>query len=86
MSLNTYRNQIALSAISILMLSGCGSKPLILPTPSPDLMSPPCKISNAANNSDDDLIADIETANCVKELRSDKYRWQLYYKTVINAR
>ncbi|HGK4001942.1 TPA: hypothetical protein ACJ2O0_005382, partial [Klebsiella pneumoniae] len=53
-----------------------------LPTPSPDLMSPPCKASDAAKDSDEDLQADIESTQCLRQLRLDKYRWQAYYKAI----
>lgn len=43
-------------------------------------MQPPCKISEAATNSDDDLVADVQTAQCVQELRLNTYRWQAWYK------
>jgi hypothetical protein len=46
-------------------------------------MNPPCRASNAGNNSDEDLQADIETAECLRQLRLDKYRWQAYYKAII---
>lgn len=48
----------------------------------PDLMSPPCKASDAGNDSDEDLQSDIETAQCLRQLRLDKYRWQAYYRAV----
>ena len=34
------------------------------------------------SNSDEDLQADIETAECLRQLRLDKYRWQAWYKAV----
>ncbi|HHS9980251.1 hypothetical protein ACYBZN_17275, partial [Klebsiella pneumoniae] len=58
------------------------SAPSMLPTPSPDLMSPPCKASDAGNDSDEDLQSDVETAQCLRQLRLDKYRWQAYYRAV----
>lgn len=54
----------------------------MLPTPSADLMQEPCKGSNAGTNSDDDLQADIETAECLRQLRLDKYRWQAWYNAL----
>ena len=42
-------------------------------------MQPPCKASTAGNNSDEDLQADIETAQCMRELRLNIYRWQAWY-------
>ncbi|ELM7985844.1 hypothetical protein Q2Q12_002968 [Escherichia coli] len=45
-------------------------------------MLEPCKGSNAGINSDDDLQADIETAQCLRQLRLDKYRWQAWYNAV----
>ena len=43
-------------------------------------MQAPCKISEAATNSDDDLVADVQTAQCVQQLRLNTYRWQAWYK------
>ncbi|EHN4669778.1 hypothetical protein [Escherichia coli] len=54
-------------------------RPSTLRTPSADLMQEPCKASNAGRNSDEDLQADIETVNCLRQLRLDKYRWQAWY-------
>lgn len=55
--------------------------PSMRPTPSADLMQEPCKgASQAGTNSDEDLPADIETAECLRQLRLDKYRWQAWYK------
>ncbi len=65
-----------------MMLCSCVSAPSMLPTPSPDLMSPPCKASDAAKDSDEDLQADIESTQCLRQLRLDKYRWQAYYKAI----
>lgn len=45
-------------------------------------MQAPCKISEAATNSDDDLVADVQTAQCVQQLRLNTYRWQEWYKAV----
>nr|DAN09546.1 MAG TPA: hypothetical protein [Caudoviricetes sp.]DAW22684.1 MAG TPA: hypothetical protein [Caudoviricetes sp.] len=45
-------------------------------------MSPPCKASDAAKDSDEDLQADIESTQCLRQLRLDKYRWQAYYKAI----
>lgn len=80
--LNMSANLTGLNAILILMLSGCASMPSTRPTISPDLMLPPCKISNSAVNSDDDLQADIATAECAARLRTNIYRWQAYYKSI----
>ncbi|TNV22764.1 hypothetical protein FH968_01575 [Buttiauxella sp. B2] len=54
-----------------------------LPIISQDLMTPPCRISNAAADSDGELIADKETAECVRELRLNIYRWQAWYKALL---
>jgi len=64
-------------------LSGCGNALSTLPTPSADLMQPPSKASDAGKYSDEDLQADVETAECLRQLRLDKYRWQAWYKAVI---
>jgi len=45
-------------------------------------MQEPCQASDAGTNSDEDLQADIETAECLQRLRLDKYRWQAWYKAV----
>ncbi|HEJ9319316.1 hypothetical protein [Klebsiella pneumoniae] len=45
-------------------------------------MNPPCKASDAGKDSDEDLQADIETAQCLRQLRLDKYRWQAYYRAI----
>ena len=66
----------------MMLLCSCVSAPSMLPTPSPDLMSPPCKASDAGNDSDEDLQSDVETAQCLRQLRLDKYRWQAYYRAV----
>jgi len=68
--------------ILTMSLSGCAERQSTLPTPSADLMQEPCKGSNAGTNSDEDLQADIETAECLRQLRLDKYRWQAWYKAV----
>lgn len=60
----------------------CASELSTLPTPSPDLMSPPCKASDAGKDSDEDLQSDVETAQCLRQLRLDKYRWQAYYRAI----
>ena len=65
-----------------MMLCSYASELSPLPTPSPDLMNPPCKASDAGKDSDEDLQADIETAQCLRQLRLDKYRWQAYYRAV----
>ncbi|HEC2612927.1 TPA: hypothetical protein R2K76_005886 [Raoultella ornithinolytica] len=65
-----------------MMLCSCANVPSTLPMPSPDLMTAPCKASDAGKDSDEDLQADIETAQCLRQLRLDKYRWQAYYRAV----
>ncbi len=55
----------------------------MLPTPSADLMQEPCKGSDAGANSDEDLQADIETAQCLRQLRLNTYRWQAWYKALL---
>jgi len=45
-------------------------------------MQEPCRASDAGTNSDEDLQADIETAECLRQLRLDKYRWQAWYNAV----
>ncbi|MEQ5056186.1 hypothetical protein ABN154_31330 [Klebsiella michiganensis] len=65
-----------------MLLCSCASGPLTLPAPSPDLMNPPCRPAKAGRNSDEDLLADIETAQCLRQLRLDKYRWQAWYRAV----
>lgn len=63
----------------MMSLCGCASVPSTLPTPSADLMQEPCRASNAGANCDEDLQADIETTECLRQLRLDKYRWQAWY-------
>ncbi|CRL45831.1 hypothetical protein SGGMMB4_03920 [Sodalis glossinidius str. 'morsitans'] len=41
---------------------------------------PPCKVSDAGKNSDEDLLADIQTDECARELRTTIYRWQSWYR------
>lgn len=48
----------------------------------PGFDEPPCKASDAAKDSDEDLQADIESTQCLRQLRLDKYRWQAYYKAI----
>jgi uncharacterized membrane protein len=73
--------RIILSAILTITLCSCGSEPSMRPTPSADLMQEPCKgASKAGTDSDEDLQADIETAECLRQLRLDKYRWQAWYR------
>ncbi|MDK7643355.1 hypothetical protein QP643_12490 [Klebsiella aerogenes] len=43
-------------------------------------MNPPCKLSNAGDDSDADLQADTQTAECGQELRTNIYRWQSWYR------
>ncbi|EOM9751473.1 hypothetical protein ACNGWO_003891, partial [Salmonella enterica] len=58
----------------------CGSGQSTRPTISRDLMSPPCKASDAGRDSDEDLQADTQTTECVRELRTNIYRWQSWYR------
>ena len=74
--------RIVLCASLTMLLCSCASVQSTLPTPSADLMQEPCKGSNAGTNSDEDLQADIETAECLRQLRLDKYRWQAWYNAV----
>jgi len=46
-------------------------------------MQEPCRASNAGADSDADLQADIETAECLRQLRLDKYRWQAWYNALL---
>lgn len=50
------------SASLILLLCNCASVQLTRPTISPDLMNPPCRLSNAGADSDADLLADTQSA------------------------
>jgi hypothetical protein len=45
-------------------------------------MQEPCKGSDAGADSDADLQADIETAECLRQLRINTYRWQAWYNAV----
>ena len=45
-------------------------------------MNPPCRPAKAGRDSDEDLLADIETAQCLRRLRLDTYRWQAWYRAV----
>ncbi|HCJ1210811.1 TPA: hypothetical protein NQO03_005431 [Klebsiella pneumoniae] len=74
--------RIVLCAGLTMMLCSCASELSTLPTPSPDLMTAPCKASDAGKDSDEDLQSDVETAQCLRQLRLDKYRWQAYYRAV----
>ena len=46
-------------------------------------MTAPCKASDAGKDSDEDLQTDKETAECLRELRLNIYRWQAWYKSSI---
>ena len=70
----------------MMLLSGCASGPPTLPDISPDLMNPPCRPAKAGRDSDEDLLADIETAQCLRRLRLDTYRWQAWYRAVASFR
>ncbi|HCT8712742.1 TPA: hypothetical protein OUA56_005014 [Raoultella ornithinolytica] len=74
--------RIVLCAGLTMMLCSCASELSTLPTPSPDLMNPPCKASDAGKDTDEDLQSDVETAQCLRQLRLDKYRWQAYYRAI----
>ncbi len=60
----------------------CASVQSTLPTPSADLMQAPCQASDAGTNSDEDLQADIETTQCVRQLRLNTYRWQVWFNAL----
>ncbi len=63
------------------MLCSCVSAPSTRPTPSADLMQEPCRGAiKAGTDSDEDLLADIETSKCLRELRTNIYRWQMWYR------
>lgn len=78
---NMSRTRTALCARLMMSLSGCANEPSTLPTLSQNFMMPPRRISNAA--ADCDLIAGKETAECVRELRLNIYRWQVCYKALL---
>ncbi|ELY4457376.1 hypothetical protein SMZ63_003986 [Cronobacter sakazakii] len=77
-----FKIRIVPAVILMMSLSGCASVQSTLPTPSADLMQPPCKASDAGADSDSDLQSDVETAECLRQLRLDKYRWQAWYNAV----
>ncbi|HIG7755991.1 TPA: hypothetical protein ACYF4T_004915 [Klebsiella pneumoniae] len=43
-------------------------------------MNQPCRLSDAGTDSDADLQADTQTAECGRELRTNIYRWQSWYR------
>lgn len=78
---------IKIMGVSILMvlLSGCVNSSS-MPSLPQDLMQAPCKISEAATNSDDDLVGDVQTAQCVQQLHLNTYRWQAWYKAAAGGK
>lgn len=50
------------------------------PTPSASLKAEPCELSAAGKDSDEDLQADIENAQCAASLRQQVYGWQAWYE------
>jgi len=47
------------------------------------LMREPCKASDAGANSDEDLQSDVETTQCLRQLRLNTYRWQAWYNALL---
>ena len=65
-------------------LTACASKPQpsIMPTISPDLMTPPCKLLAPSSDSDEDLAIDVQNAECVRQLRLRVFRLQDWVRNV----
>lgn len=69
---------------SSLILAGCAqtAAPLRMPTISPDMMTPPCKLLPPSANADEDLSIDVQNAECVRQLRLNVYRLQDWVRNV----
>ena len=70
--------KITVFVSAVLFLVGCSSSPapLTMPTPSPAMMTPPCKLLPPSANADGDLSVDVQNAECVRQLRLKVYRLQ----------
>lgn len=65
-----------------MLLESSVGEPSILPSISPYLMNPPCRPEKAGRDSVEELLANIETAQCLRQLRLDIYRWRAWYRAV----
>ncbi|EDQ2321245.1 hypothetical protein HW48_004619 [Salmonella enterica subsp. enterica] len=76
-------NKLFLLAV-IIGITGCAQEytPNTLPPVDPQLMTPPCKLSDAKTDADEDLSADVQNAECVRQLRLKVYRLQDWIRNV----
>lgn len=76
-------NKLFLLAV-IIGITGCAPKytPNTLPPVDPQLMTSPCKLSDAKADADEDLSVDVRNAECVRQLRLKVYRLQDWIKNV----
>ena len=76
------RRLVAMSALSMTLVSCSNTAPLRMPTPSPDMMTPPCKLLPPSANADEDLSIDVQNAECVRQLRLKVYQLQDWVRNV----
>lgn len=76
------RRLVAMSALSMMLTSCSSPAPLTMPTPSPAMMAPPCKLLSPSANADEDLSIDVQNAECVRGLRLQVYRLQDYIRNI----
>ncbi|ELH4999560.1 hypothetical protein ACKJVF_003756 [Salmonella enterica subsp. enterica serovar Kentucky] len=76
-------NKLFLLAV-IIGITGCAPKytPNTLPPVKASLMVEPCKFSDAKADADEDLSADVQNAECVRQLRLKVYRLQDWIRNV----
>lgn len=74
-------NKLFLLAV-IVGITGCAQEytPNTLPPVDPQLMTSPCKLSDAKADADEDLSVDVQNAECVRQLRLKVYRLQDWIK------
>lgn len=69
-----------------LLLAGCSSEYVPpaqqLPVVPAEIMTPPCKLLPPAASADDDLVVDVQNAECVRQLRLKVYRLQDWVRNV----
>lgn len=70
---------------SSLILAGCvqTAAPPTMPIPSPDMMTPPCKLESPVSDADEDLAIDVRNAECTRQLRLKVYRLQGYIRNIL---
>ncbi len=70
--------------IGIVLLTGCAENytPNTLPPVNPELLVAPCKLLPPAANADDDLLIDVQNAECTRQLRLKVYRLQDWVRNV----